>query len=319
MQRLPRPSPTGTWRARSWGLAAWVLLVAPLVAAACGGEDPPPTEGSPALPPGVVAPVAPSGAAAPPVPAAPRPVVANPNPLKLPPRELDLAAGARVFAVPEAMLNGAKLGSTLVLAAAKVVSRDGDALLLETREGAPYKLHPAYVIPIDAAAKRPGVGDPVLAEWAGVLRHGVLRAWKKDRPVVRFFDASDNGDRVLDGSLLQRAQDGFRPGNYAAARIGDELHHVLLVSPVEGESKRWLVLGLAGAAMLVEEIALSAIPVRWEPKENAPVLAESLGRMRPGVVKSLDRPGLATVKFERAGRPSVLGWGFLMPPTRGGR
>ena len=39
-----------------------------------------------------------------------------------------------------------------------------------------------------------------------------------------------------------------------------------------------------------------------------------LGRMRPGVVKEVDPPGLATVRFERIGRPVQVGWGSLMAP-----
>ncbi len=253
-----------------------------------------------------------------PVPQAPKPAAANPNPLELPPRELDLAPGARVFAVPEPMLRGAKLGSTFVLHAARVVGRDGELLVVQTREGEPYKLHSSYVVPVPSAARRPGVGQPVIAEWAGVLKHGVFRANKKERSVVRFFDASDTSDRLLDDAILFRAQDGFRPGNYASARVAGEARHVLLVSPIEGESKRWLVLAHAGAAAVVEETDLTAIPVKWEPKEGAPVFAESLGRLRAGVVQGIDAPGLYTIKLERAGRPVTVGWGSIMPPLRGG-
>lgn len=302
--------------ARLASIAALVALGA--LGAGCGGDDPQSGD-RPAKTEGPTAAPAPSALGAAPVPAPPRPLAAHPNPLGLPARDLDLPAGARIFAVPEPMLHGAKLGSTLVLHAARVVSRDVDALLVQTREGEPYKLHPGYVVPAPAAAKKPGVGDPVIAEWAGVLKHGVVRTLRKGKPVVRFFDASDTADRTLDDSLIIRAEDGFRPGNFAAASGGDELRHVMLVSPVEGESRRWLALGHAGAAMLIEETALVAIPVEWAPKEQAPVLVESLGRMRPGVIQAIDRPGLYSVKLERAGRPSTVGWGFLMPPTRGAR
>jgi hypothetical protein len=253
-----------------------------------------------------------------PVPQPTRPAAANPNPLGLPARDLDLAPGTRVFAVPEPMLRGAKLGSTFVLHAARVVGRDGESLLVQTREGEPYKLHPGYVVPVPGGTRRPGIGQPVIAEWAGVLKHGVFRAIKKERSVVRFFDASDTADRALADAILFRAEDGFRPGNYAAARIAGELRQVLLVSPIEGESKRWLALAHAGAATLIEETDLTAIPVKWEPKEGAEVRAESLGRMRPGTVQSVDAPGLYTIKLERAGRPITVGWGSIMPPLRTG-
>lgn len=288
----------------------------------CGGGE----GAAPGAPPEpaetAAAPAAVSARGAAPVPQLPRPVAADPNPLGLPARDLDLAAGARVFAVPEPMLRGARLGSTLVLAPAKVVGRDVDALLVETREGDPYKIHPGYVVPLPKGGRRPGVGDPVLVEHAGVLKHGVFRARKKGRAVVRMFDAADTADRAIDEAAVTRAEDGFKPGNYAAARIEGELRHVLLVSPIEaaegqGGPRRWLTLAHAGAATIVDEPAMVAIPVRWEPKEGAAVLVESLGRMRPGTVQAIDRPGLYTVKLERAGRPPTVGWGFLMPPPGG--
>lgn len=296
------------------------VAVAGLLVGCGGGEDaasggPPSPVGSAAAPPAG----SPRGAT--PVPQLPRPVAADPNPLRLPPRDLDVAVGARVFAVPEPMLRGAKLGSTLVLSAARVVGRDGDAMLVETREGQPYRLHPAYVVAFAATGKKAGVGDPVVVEHAGVLKHGVLRSRKKGKAIVRLFDAADTADRAIDEALVTRAEDGFRPGNFAAARADGELRHVLLVSPIEaaegqGGARRWLALGHAGAATLVDEPSLVAIPVRWDPKEQAPVLVESLGRMRPGTIQAIDRPGLYTVKLERAGRPATVGWGFLMPaPT----
>lgn len=292
-----------------------MALAGSLCVGGCG-NDPPPADG-----PGLVAPSAAASSAVDvvaPFPQPAKPAAANPNPLGLPPRDLDLAPGTRVFAVPEPMLRGAKLGSTFVLHAARVVGRDGDSLLVQTREGEPYKLHPGYVVPVPTGARRPGVGQPVIAEWAGVLKHGVFRATKKDRSIVRFFDASDTADRALDDAILFRAEDGFRPGNYAAARAAGESRQVLLVSPIDGESKKWLALAHAGAATLVEETDLTAIPVKWEPKEGAAVWAESLGRMRPGTVQAVDAPGVYTVKFERAGRPATVGWGALMPPLRGG-
>lgn len=299
--------------------ARWASPFALAVAVAgCGGGDDVATQGAPSPTESAAAPPVASARGATPVPQLPRPVTVDPNPLGLPARELDVAVGARVFAVPEPMLRGARLGSTLVLAAARVVGRDGGAILVETREGQPYRVHPGYVV-APPNGKKPGVGDAVVVEHAGVLKHGVLRARKKGKAIVRLFDAGDTSDRAIDEALVTRAEDGFRPGHFAAARVDGELRHVLLVSPLEaaegqGGARRWLALGHAGAAMLVDEPSLVAIPVRWDPKEQAPVLVESLGRMRPGVIQAIDRPGLYTVKLERAGRPAVVGWGFLMPP-----
>jgi hypothetical protein len=320
---------TKGWATKGWatkGWARWPMRLAVLGGlAGCGGGEASSTGSAPAPTEAIAVPAVASGRGAAPVPKLPRPVAADPNPLGLPPRELDLAVGTRVFAVPEPMLRGARLGSTLVLASAKVVGRDVDALLVETREGQPYKLHAGYVVPFPSGKRRPGVGEPVIVEHAGVLRHGVFRARKKGRAVVRLFDAGGTADRSLDEDVVRRAEDGFRPGNFAAVRAGGELRHVLLVSPIEsaegaGAPRRWLALGHAGAATIVDEPALVAIPVRWNPKEGAAVLVESLGRMRPATVQAIDRPGLYTVKLERAGRPPTVGWGFIMPPPgEGGR
>lgn len=308
----------GTARAWPTWLRAGLVSV---LAGGCGSDASPPPD------PGLATASAPAGSVArvnAPVPRPARPVAADPNPLSLPARDLDLAPGTRVFAVPEPMLRGAKLGSTFVLHAAQVVGRDGESLLVQTREGEPYKLHPSYLVPVPSGARRPGVGQPVIAEWAGVLKHGVFRAIKKSRSVVRFFDASDGGDRVLDDAILFRAEDGFSPGNYASVRVSGEQRHVLLVAPIDGAaagdgpSKRWFVLGNAGAATIVETADLTAIPVKWDPKVGAQVWAESLGRMRPGIVQAVDAPGVFTIKFERAGRPANVGWGSIMPPMRGG-
>jgi hypothetical protein len=32
------------------------------------------------------------------------------------------------------------------------------------------------------------------------------------------------------------------------------------------------------------------------------------------VVQTIDDPGLFTIKYERAGRPAVVGWGLLAAP-----
>ena len=246
-----------SWRLRLMGEGSWpgwtgvLALAATTVLAGCGGGDDVATPGTPSPTESAAAQPVASARGATPVPQLPRPVTVDPNPLGLPARELDVAVGARVFAVPEPMLRGAKLGSTLVLASARVVGRDGDAILVETREGQPYRIHPGYVVALPTG-KKPGVGDPVVVEHAGVLKHGVLRARKKGKAIVRLFDAGDTADRAIDEALVTRAEDGFRPGHFAAARVDGELRHVLLVSPLEaaegqGGARRWLALGHAGA------------------------------------------------------------------------
>lgn len=245
---------------------------------------------------------------------------ADPNPLALPPLKLDLAPGTRVFAVPEAMLRGAKAGTTMHLRAANVTGKEGDNLVIDGRDGPDYAIHPSYVIPITPAPRqRLRPNQPVVAEWAQTLRHGVVRRYVKDRVLVRFTDTQDKGERQLDPNHVMPQTDGFRPGNYAAYRTSTEIEHVLLVSPVGGEPKEapeWLVFGYGGAARVVKTTDLIGVPISYEPKPGSPIVAEHLGKMREGVVKDIDRPGVITVLFERAGRPVASGWGLVMPSTR---
>ncbi|NUP05251.1 MAG: hypothetical protein HOW73_04230 [Polyangiaceae bacterium] len=253
-------------------------------------------------------------------PLAPPPVArpaAEPNPLGLPARSLDLAAGARVFAVPEPMLRGAKEGSSMHLRIATVVGKEGENIVLDGRDGPDYSIHPAYVVPLVPGKQRPRIKQPVVAEWAQALRHGVVRRHVKDKIVVRFTDTQDKSDRMLDLAQLMPQSDGFRPGNYAARRVGGDLEHVLLVSPIGGEPKdatQWFTIGYLGAAHVVKTEELVGVPISFEPKAGSAVLVEHLGKMRDAVVKEVDPPGLLTVRFERAGRSVQTGWGLVMPP-----
>ncbi len=251
-------------------------------------------------------------------PLAPPPVtrpVADPNPLGLPARTLDVQNGSKAFVVPEPMLRGARPGSSMILRSATIVGKEGENLVVDGRDGPDYPLHPGYVIPL-VPAKRIRPNQPVIAEWAQTLRHGIARRYLKDKVVVRFTDTPDKSDRTLDLSQVMPATDGFHPGNYAALRQGSELEHVLLVSPVKGEAKdapEWLVIGYAGAARVVRTDALLGVPISYEPKVGTVALVEHLGKMREGIIKELDRPGLMTVKFDRAGRSVQTGWGMVMP------
>lgn len=284
------------------------------LAVACG--DPSETAGS--------ASAAGSGARAPTArPIAPPPVIrpsADPNPLGLPARSLDVPNGARVFTVPEPMLRGAKLGSSMQLRAGTVVGRDGEHLMIDGRDGPDYPVHAAYVIPLIPGKQRPRIKAPVVAEWAQGLRHGVVRRYAADKVVVRFTDTQDKSDRTIEAGQLMAQTDGFHAGNYAALRSGRDLEHVLLVSPVGGEAKdapEWFVLGYLGSARLVKTDQLLGVPISFEPKLNSSVLAEHLGKMRPGIVKELDAPGVMSVRFDRAGRAVTTGWGLVMPPVAG--
>jgi hypothetical protein len=313
---------------------AWLPGVLLLLTGLAGCKDPPPSAGpaapsapsSPArlpsaapaaLVPGATIPTAPPGAPA---------TAQDPNPLRLPARRVTLDPGKRVFTFSAGMLDGAKLGSTLVLYAATVVGFEGDDLIIEGRGGPSYKVNGSYVIPVpDDAHVKPG--EAVLTEWNGVLKHAVITKPIKDKIGVRFTDLdARSGEVLLQGGKPTAATgkhpparfvkqiEGLAPGNYAALHRGDEWLHVLLVSPADGETKRWFALGFGGAALLAEEADLKAIPIRYTPKLNAAVWAEWVGTLRKGTVQAAPDPGLFTVKFERAGRPATVGFGRILPP-----
>ena len=278
-----------------------------------------PTVATPPVPaPGVIPPVAVPGAAA---------IAQDPNPLKLPPRRVTLDPGKRVFTFSAGMLEGAKLGSTLVLYAAVVIGIEGDDLIIDGRVGPSYKVNGSYVIPVpDDARAKPG--DAVLTEWNGVLKHAVITKPVKDKIGVRFTDLdARSGEVLLQGgkptaatgkhppARFVKQAEGLVPGNYAALQRGDEWLHVLLVSPApDGEKKRWFALGFGGAALVADEADLRPIPIRYTPKIGAPVWAEWVGTLRRGTVQTAPDPGLFTVKFERAGRPATVGFGRILPP-----
>jgi hypothetical protein len=268
------------------------------------------------------------GAAIPP-PAAPgaAATVQDPNPLRLPPRRVTLDPGKRVFTFAAGMLDGAKLGSSLVLYAATVVGIEGDDLIIEGRGGPSYKVNGSYVIPVpDDAHLKPG--DAVLTEWTGVLKHAVITRFLKDKIGVRFTDLDARGGEVLlqggkptaatgqkVAARFVKQAEGLVPGNYAALHRGDEWLHVLLVSPApDGETRRWFALGFGGAALVADEADLRPVPIRFTPKIGAAVWAEWVGTLRRGTVQSSPEAGLFTVKFERAGRPATVGFGRILPP-----
>jgi hypothetical protein len=280
-------------------------LAAILLAVACdrSGGDSRPADAPPSA--------APSATGT--TPAAAAPALPDPNPFKLPSRSLALDTGRRVFTVSDQMLAGAKLGSTLILYAATVAGFDGELLVIEGRNGPPYKVHPAYAIAVpDDAKVRPG--DPVITESAGAMRHAVVKKRVKDRVFVRYVDeGSHSGDLPLKDARFIRQADGLAPGNYAAFGDGEALRHVLLVSPFNDGEKKWFVLGTGGSAMLVPESGLEPIPVKYRPRVGTPVLAEHNGVLRKATIQTTPEPGIFTVKYERAGRPATLGWGFVMP------
>jgi hypothetical protein len=256
---------------------------------------------------------------------------ANHNPLGLPSVRLALDAGRRVFTVPEQVLIAARPGSTLVLKAATVTGIEGDDLIIDGAGGPTYKVHAGYAIAVpDAPRLKPG--DPVITEHHGALRHAVVTKFIRDRIGVRFTDLDGRSHETLllagsgkptaagpsKAARMIKQVEGLAPGNYAARKEGGEWHHVLLVSAFgEGDARRWLVLGFGGAARIVAEADLAPIPVRFNAKPGKVVWAESSGKMRRATILSADDQGLFSVKFERAGRPTMVGWGLVMMPLPG--
>jgi hypothetical protein len=294
----------------------WLLL------AACGSHSAP--AGTGAAPPTTAAPPTPTTVpqedAAPTGPAS--------NPLGLPSTKVTLDTGKRVFTFSQQMLAAARPGATLVLSSATVAAIEGDDLLIEGKDRPSYKVHPGYVIPVPDEPKL-RMREPVLTEFNGLMRHGVVLRFVKDKIAVRFTDLSGRTNEFLllggSGAPKQgtaskavrfvRQVEGLAPGNYAALRSGEEWLHVLLVSASgEGEARRWFALGYGGAAMLVAERDLKPIPIKFRPKLGSVVWAEWSGTMRRATVQSADEPGLFTIKYERAGRPAVVGWGLLTAP-----
>jgi hypothetical protein len=308
-----RPVRQGTTRRTDWAraLARAAILGAGVGAAACSGGAEPDDDG---LAPSQSAPIREDGPRESPR-LDLRRTEADPNPLKLPARKLDLAAGSRVFTVPEVMLRGAKLGSAFSLRAATITGRDGDDFIVDGRDGPPYRVHAAYVIPL-VPLTRPKLEAPVVAEWAGALRHGVIRRLVKDKIVVRFTDAGDKSERTLSAEQMMLQKDGFHSGNYAVRRSGADYVHLLLVSPLGESSGDWLAIGYGGATQVVAERDLLAVPVSYLPKVGTSVWAEHLGKMRDAKVTAVDRPGLCDVRFDRAGKSVVVGWGLVMPPGK---
>jgi hypothetical protein len=289
-------------------------LAAALAAPACAKSSPPaPSSSSAPAPARPVASAAPSAAVVVGDAGAPPSRLRDPNPLGLPPRRVKIDPGKRIFTFPEAMLADAKPGSTLVLYAASVAGFEGDDLLVEGKGGPPYRVHAAYVIPVpDDARLKPG--DPVLAEQAGVMKHGVFLRQVKDRSIVRYTDLDARAPEAsLKVGRLVKQVEGLAPGNYAALRDGPDLRRVLLVSPFDDATgKRWFCLGFGGAATIADEAALQAIPVRFQAKTGDVVLADWLGVLRRATVQGAVDPAFFTVKFDRAGRPATLGWGALL-------
>lgn len=256
-------------------------------------------------------------------------VVANPGGIILPPEAtpttnpLELPEpvgqpvpeeGQRVFAVPRAMLENARVGTAMKLAAATVYSREGENYVVQIGTGAPYQVHPAYmVIPRPGRFNR---GSYIIASHGDELRHAVVKNRLADRVTVRFTDIGRKSpDQRLDPKRIGLLPAGLAPGAYAAHLDEHEYRHVLLVSSSTVAGKeRWLVLRYGGETELVSADKLRALPVpRFKPRIGETLLAAWRGTLVRTQVTEIDQPGILTVTRARAGLPLFVGPGMVMP------
>ncbi|MEZ4440339.1 MAG: hypothetical protein R3B72_14675 [Polyangiaceae bacterium] len=239
------------------------------------------------------------------------------NPLGLPPATpVATAKGQRIFAPDRRMLDGAKLGSALMLEAGTVVGHEGAELVVRVGNGEPFQIHPGYVV-----VPKPGRfqrGAAVIASYNGRLHHGLVTSLRRDRVVVQFTDLGRKlGEQHLAHDRVGVLEGGLAPGAFAVYRADQEYRHVLLVSSgAHADGKiRWLVLEHTGESRLLEQEQLTRLPEqRFKAKEDDEVFVAFRGSMVRAMVRSFERPGLYTVKRPRAGAPLVVGADMLMRP-----
>ena len=232
------------------------------------------------------------------------------NPLGLPPKPVPtLKNGQRIFAVPPEMLQTAEPGKALAMLAATSQGADGEDMLVRVGHGEIYAIHPGYVIvPTLARFNR---GAEVIANYRGKLHHGVVKGLSRDRIVVRFTDLGFKpADQKIASDRLGVLGAGLVPGAYAAHRSATEYRLVQLVSRA---GDKWLVLEHGGQARLIAADQLRRLPERrFKPKVGSTVLVSWRGSMVRGQVRSLDRPGLYTVKRPRTGGAVMVGLSQMM-------
>jgi hypothetical protein len=241
--------------------------------------------------------------------------VVNPLELPVPLDPAPVAVEQLVFAVPQRMLERARLGSAMALRVATVEAVEGDNLVVRTGADAPYVIHRAYVVvPRLGQLQR---GSYVVAGYSGELHHAVVKNLVGDKVLVRFTDVGFKlPDQKVEPKRLGVLGAGLRPGGYAAHLADQEYRHVLLVSssPGEGGKRRWLVIGYGGATALVAEDKLRPLPEpRFSPRAGATVLAAWRGTMVRAQLVSVDDLGLYTVARARAGAPLLVDAGMIMP------
>lgn len=248
----------------------------------------------------------------------PPPRTFDPNPLGLPAvAPVPMKRGQRIFAAPPRMVQRAKLGSSFLLAMATFLAMEGNDYVIRVGFGAPYQVHPGYVV-----VPRPGRfrrGAIVIAGYRDQIHHGVVTGLRRDRVMVQYTDLGFRlGDQRLAPDRIGVLTDGLEPGAYAAYRADQEYRHVQLVSGgrhADGK-KLWFAIENEGQIRLIDEAQLVALPrPRFKPKKGSTVLAAWRGAMVRATVRDLERPGLYTVKRPRSGAPLLVGPDMMMPAT----
>jgi hypothetical protein len=241
----------------------------------------------------------------------------DPNPLQLPAMgAAKLEKGQGIWVVPRRMLEGARLGSSMKLVRARVAGVEGNDIMVADRYGASYPVHRGYaIIPHQGRLRR---GDRVFAPYRGELRHGVVATLRRKQALIRFTDLGYKlRDQKVEPARVGRLGPGLEPGGYAVHRQADEWRHVLLVSKAKHRGvERWLVLGRAGAAQLVDAERLQPMPLRIKPKPKTgtALWVAWRGTMVPAAVRGIESADLFTLARARSGAPLVLGFGMVMPP-----
>lgn len=237
------------------------------------------------------------------------------NPLRLPVQAVSVAEGARVYAPSREALEGARRGRTLVLRFATAFGVDGGNVLVRVGRAPPYPVHPGYVVvPAEGRLRR---GSYVIAPYRRQLRHAIVTGIKKEQVTVRYTDVLARvGERRLRLSDVAPQPEGLRPGNYAVFREGQRYRHVLLVSEgtwADGK-KRWLALGYAAEALLVDHNELRPMSLDYDPDEGDAVWVSWLGHMVPATVAAVETRGLYLVERPRFAGPLRVGPDLLLRP-----
>lgn len=247
----------------------------------------------------------------------PKRLVRNPNPLELPSTGATFQERQFVYAVPDAMLASARVGSSLELRLARVEAMDGTDVVVRMGTGPAYTIHPAYLVaPIPGRASK---GDRVIAPYRDTLRHAIVQRESKALVVVRYGDADASiGEQGLPPAEVGLLRGGLEPGSYALHRRDEGLGLVLLVSAgADGDGTvRWLALGAEGEALRIEASRLQPVPDMRHVKPDGAVLIPWHGAMVPATVRTVDPSGLVTVRRPRVGPPLTFGYDMVMPAPR---